>query len=42
MVVNNIRMDVDRHVVTVIGEVKLPLKEFELLAPGDAQRRTGF
>ena len=32
-VVGNIRMDVDRHVVTVDGEVvKLPLKEFELLA----------
>lgn len=29
----NIRMDVDRHVVTVDAEVvKLPLKEFELLA----------
>jgi two-component system response regulator RegX3 len=33
LVVGNIRMDVDRHVVTVDGEVvKLPLKEFELLA----------
>ena len=33
LVVGTIRMDVDRHVVTVDGEVvKLPLKEFELLA----------
>ncbi len=33
LVAGNIRMDVDRHVVTVDGEVvKLPLKEFELLA----------
>ncbi len=33
LVVGNIRMDVDRHVVTVDGQVvKLPLKEFELLA----------
>jgi two-component system response regulator RegX3 len=33
LVAGNIRMDVDRHVVTVNDQVvKLPLKEFELLA----------
>jgi two-component system response regulator RegX3 len=33
LVAGNIRMDVDRHVVTVDDQVvKLPLKEFELLA----------